>query len=94
MTDPDVKRQVPGQRATGLSLAVIILVAAAFAGVVILHVVRTDFDPVRDVVSGYANGRFGNLMTSAFYALGVGSIVLAFRLRGVVVVASLDAPRQ
>lgn len=46
-----------------------------------LHFVQPDLDPVREVMSGYANGPFGNLMTFAFYALGIGTIVLALRLQ-------------
>ena len=68
-------------RATGLSLVAIISLAAAFVAVVALHLLRTDLSPVQEVMSGYANGRPGNLMTFAFYALGFGSIALGFRLR-------------
>lgn len=78
MIDPTDPRR---KRATGLSLAAIILLAAAFGAVLALHFVRTDLDPVREVMSGYANGPYGDLMTFSFYALGVGTILLAFRLR-------------
>jgi hypothetical protein len=67
-------------RSTGLSLAAILLVMACFAAMVLLHVVRTDLDPVRQVMSEYANGRFGWFMTAAFYAIGLACIVLALRL--------------
>jgi hypothetical protein len=67
-------------RATGLSLAAILLVLACFAAMVVLHVVRTDLDPVRQVMSEYANGRFGWFMTAAFYAVGLGCVALALRL--------------
>jgi hypothetical protein len=69
------------QRVTGLSLVAIISLAFAFVAVVGLHLLRTDLSPVQEVMSGYANGRPGNLMTLAFYALGVGSIAVGFRLR-------------
>jgi hypothetical protein len=39
-----------------------------------LHVVRTDLDPVRQVMSEYANGRFGWFMTAAFYAMGLACV--------------------
>jgi hypothetical protein len=68
------------ERATGASLAAIVLVTVCFGAMVLLHAVRTDLDPVRQVMSEYANGRFGYLMTAAFYAIGLGSIVLAIRL--------------
>ena len=67
-------------RATGASLIAVVLVAICFAAMVLLHVVRTDLDPVRQVMSEYANGRFGYLMTAAFYAIGLSSVVLALRL--------------
>lgn len=68
------------QRATGASLAVIILVSAGFAGVILLHFLRTDLDPVREVMSAYANGSFGLVMTVAFYALGLAAVLLSVRL--------------
>jgi hypothetical protein len=67
-------------RATGLSLAAILLVLGCFGAMVVLHIVRTDLDPVRQVMSEYANGRFGWFMTAAFYAMGLACIVLAVRL--------------
>jgi hypothetical protein len=67
-------------RATGLSLAAILLVLGCFGAMVVLHVVRTDLDPFRQVMSEYANGRFGWFMTAAFYAMGLACIVLAVRL--------------
>ena len=72
-------------RATGASLIAVVLVAICFAAMVLLHVVRTDLDPVRQVMSEYANGRFGYLMTAAFYAIGLSSVVLALRLGRAVV---------
>jgi hypothetical protein len=68
------------ERATGGSLVALLLVAFCFAAMVLLHVVRTDLDPVRQVMSEYANGRYGFLMTAAFYAIGLSAVVLAIRL--------------
>jgi hypothetical membrane protein len=67
-------------RPTGASLAIIILVSAGFLAVIALHALRTDLDPIREVMSGYANGSHGVVMTAAFYALGVASVVMAYRL--------------
>ena len=67
-------------RSTGLSLGAILLVTACFAAMVLLHAVRTDLDPVRQVMSEYANGRFGWFMTAAFYAIGLACVTLALRL--------------
>jgi hypothetical protein len=63
-----------------VSLAAIVLVIACFGAMVLLHIVRTDLDPVRQVMSEYANGRFGWFMTAAFYAMGLACLALAVRL--------------
>jgi hypothetical protein len=67
-------------RATGASLAVIILVSAAFSAVTVIHMLRTDLDPVREVMSAYANGSHGVVMTAAFYALGIAALLMSYRL--------------
>ena len=67
-------------RATGVSLVAIVLVLGCFGAMVVLHAVRTDLDPVRQVMSEYANGRFGWFMTVAFYAIGLACVALAVRL--------------
>jgi hypothetical protein len=69
------------ERATGASLAVILLVSACFGAMALLHILRTDLDPVRQVMSEYANGRYGAYMTAAFYLFGLAAIALAVRLR-------------
>ena len=71
----------PPERATGASLAVIVLTSVCFGALALLHILRTDLDPVREVMSGYANGRFGAYMTAAFYLFGLAAMALAWRLR-------------
>lgn len=71
----------PPERATGASLVVILLVSACFGAMALLHILRTDLDPVRRVMSEYANGRFGAFMTAAFYLFGFAAMALAVRLR-------------
>jgi hypothetical protein len=68
-------------RATGASLAAILLALLCFGAVMVLHVVRGDIDPLRQVMSEYANGSHGPVMTVVFYAFGLSSLALAFRLR-------------
>ena len=68
-------------RATGASLAAIILALLCFSAVMLLHVARGDIDPLRRVMSDYANGSQGPIMTVVFYAFGLSSLALAFRLR-------------
>jgi hypothetical protein len=68
------------ERATGVSLAAIVLVLGCFGAMVVLHIVRTDLDPLRQVMSEYANGRLGWFMTAAFDAMGLACVALAVRL--------------
>lgn len=69
------------RRPTGTSLAAILLAALCVAAVAALHLLRTDLDPVGQVMSEYANGPFGVVMTLAFYALGLACLALGWRLR-------------
>jgi hypothetical protein len=70
----------PPHRPTGASLAALIGVAAAFAGVAVLHVVRADLDPRQAVMSHYANGSAGPVMSIVFYAFGAAALTMAIRL--------------
>jgi len=72
---------LPEGRATGASLAAIVLALMCFFAVMLLHFVRADLDPVRRVMSEYANGEGGLAMTIAFYAFGLACLALAVRLR-------------
>ncbi len=71
----------PEHRATGASLVAVIGVAVAFVGVMVMHAVRSDVDPIRDVMSHYANGSRGPVMSVVFYAFGAVALALALRLR-------------
>jgi hypothetical protein len=68
-------------RPTGASLVVVICATVTLAGITVLHVLRSDIDPLHDVMSHYANGSDGPVMSVVFYAFGVSSLALAFRLR-------------
>ena len=72
---------IPAHRPTGASLVVLLGVAAAFCGVMLLHAISSDVDPIRDVMSHYANGSHGRYMSVVFYAFGVAAIAMAVRLR-------------
>lgn len=69
------------RRATGTSLAAIVFSLACFGAVMLLHVVRGDMDPMKQVMSEYANGSYGVVMTVAFYSFGLSALALGFRLR-------------
>ncbi|MGH2792362.1 MAG: DUF998 domain-containing protein [Actinomycetota bacterium] len=71
----------PAHRATGASLIALILVLMCFGAVMLLHVLRGEIDPLRQVMSEYANGSHGLIMTVVFYGFGLSSLALAFRLR-------------
>ncbi|HYI44537.1 MAG TPA: DUF998 domain-containing protein [Actinomycetota bacterium] len=75
---PPLERTTRGP--TGASLAVIILATLCFCAVMLLHILRNEIHPISRVMSDYANGSNGLIMTIAFYAFGLASIALGFRL--------------
>ena len=81
VTVPEGRVEPARYRATGASLAAILLALTCFGAVMLLHLVRGDIDPLRQVMSEYANGSHGPVMTVVFYAFGFAALALAFRLR-------------
>jgi peptidoglycan/LPS O-acetylase OafA/YrhL len=78
----DVPRQSrPPHKPTGASLIVLICLGVTVVGILVLHLVRRDLDPLQDVMSHYANGPNGPLMSVVFYAFGVSAIAMGVRLR-------------
>ena len=72
----------PEHRATGASLIAVICIGVTFVGIMVLHAVRSDVDPLHDVMSHYANGSRGPVMSIVFYAFGARPpSPSAFRLR-------------
>jgi hypothetical protein len=65
----------------GATLSALVLALACVGGVVVLHVTRPDLDPMQHVLSEYANGPFGIVMTAVFYGAGVACVALGWRLR-------------
>ena len=63
--------------ASYITLSSVVYYASA---IVLLHVLRTDFDPGYRYLSEYARGPYGALMTSTFFALSAGSLVLSLGL--------------
>ena len=72
-------------RPTGASLIALIAIGVTAIGIGTLHVVRTDLDWREAVMSTYANGSAGDMMSIVFYAFGVIALALAVRLRTAVV---------
>jgi hypothetical protein len=62
-------------------LIAITTVAASCAGMVALHLFRGDISPLRTVMSHYANGSGGVVMSLVFYAFGATAVALGVRLR-------------
>ena len=63
--------------ASYITLSSVVYYAGA---ILVLHVVRTDFDPRYRYLSEYAVGPYGALMTSTFFVLSAGSVALAIGL--------------
>lgn len=77
-------RRRPAHRPTGASLIVVIAAAVTLVGITALHIVRSDIDPLHDVMSHYANGSDGPVMSIVFYAFGLSALALGFRLRSAI----------
>jgi len=60
-----------------ITLSSVIYYASA---IILLHILRTDFDPRYRYLSEYVNGPYGVLMTSTFFVLSLGSLALVFGL--------------
>ncbi len=68
-------------------LALLGAVGIGYFGIVVLllHLLSPEFDPANRFISEYALGSYSYLLTTAFLALGIGSILLLmalFRLEG------------
>ena len=63
--------------ASYITLSSVIYYAVA---IVLLHILRTDFNPGYRYLSEYARGPYGALMTSTFFVLSAGSFALSLGL--------------
>ncbi len=68
-------------RPTGASLIALMAIGVTAIGIGVLHVVRADLDWREAVMSTYANGDAGDVMSVVFYAFGAIALALAVRLR-------------
>ncbi len=70
-----------------LSLAAVIGTTYWLLTVALLHLLRTDYDPLEHTISNYATGSYGYLMSAAFMVWGISilalgaSVLLGFRPR-------------
>ena len=80
MTTPTPFPAAPDRKAVMLATAALGLFGYFSVVLVALHFVRPDYTPVDHMISDYAVGRAGWLMTTAFVALGVGCLSLSLGL--------------
>ena len=67
-------------RSRRLAEAAIVCFGYFSAALVLLHVLRPDYTPVDHMISDYAVGRFGWVMTTAFLAISAGCLALGLGL--------------
>lgn len=72
--------EMPAKQAAGLANLALIGIGYFVVAVIALHFLRPDYNPIRRVVSQYAVGPYGLLMTSAFFGLSLGSLALVVGL--------------
>jgi hypothetical protein len=63
--------------ARGVTIALLVGCAGCLA---VLHVLRSDLDPVARRLSEYANGPYHIVMTAVFYAMGLALVTLSLQL--------------
>ncbi len=69
------------RRLEGLAWVTIVGTVYFVLAVTALHFLRPDYNPTTRLLSDYAVGPYGYLMTSAWFALGLVSFALAFGIR-------------
>jgi hypothetical protein len=82
----DLSSRLRTRRQQTARVATVALVAVAYFAVIIvvLHFLRADLNPISSPTSEYAVGRYGFLMSSAFFSMSLGSFALVIGLyRGV-----------
>jgi hypothetical protein len=76
----DEKRETTARLNAVASYITLSSVVYYTSAIVLLHILRTDFDPGYRYLSEYARGPYGALMTSTFFALSAGSLALTLGL--------------
>jgi len=72
--------KLPAKQTATLATLAIIGIVYFLVVVVALHFLRPEYSPLSRAVSQYAVGRYGFLMTSAFFGLSLGSLALVIGL--------------
>src|SRR5436190_19360601 len=76
----DEKRETTARLNAVVSYITLSSVVYYASAIVLLHVLRTDFDPRYRYLSEYAVGPYGALMSSTFFVLSAGSLALSIGL--------------
>jgi hypothetical protein len=63
-----------------LPCSIVIVSFPIAAALVVMHVIRPDYTVFYHMISDYAVGRFGWIMTTAFVSVGLGCLTLAIGL--------------
>jgi hypothetical protein len=80
VSSPDPTDRRTRRRPTGASLVALLAGAICVGGMLLLHVERGDISAVADVMSHYANGPDGGVMSIVFFAFGVALAAVGLRL--------------
>jgi len=67
-------------RDSGVAVAAIACFVYFIVALIVLHLLRPDYAPASHMISDYAVGRYGWVMTTAFLALSGGCLTLAWGL--------------
>ena len=81
---PTLSGPAPGNRFTARStipaLVTMVLVSCFAFAVIVLHFLRTDYNPLQRFISEYAVGPYSIVMRLAFFCLSAGSLALVIAL--------------
>ena len=91
ITPPLLTRQAISQISGSATLSFVGIVYFS-ATINALHLLRTDVDPIARTTSEYAVGSYGYLMTSAFLAICLASLALAYGLYVGVAPSAISRP--
>ncbi|MFS8086691.1 MAG: DUF998 domain-containing protein [Acidobacteriota bacterium] len=72
--------KAPHFTSTFFATSAIACFAYSVLALLLLHVLRPDYAPAKYMISDYANGRYGWVMTTCFLAMGCGCLMLLLGL--------------
>jgi hypothetical protein len=75
-----INGQARGARANISPTIAIVSFAYAASALLLLHILRPDYTPIDHMISDYAVGRYGGIMTTVFLAMSIGCLALMLGL--------------